>query len=78
MTSDQLKAALVACGINQAEFGRRLRKPPNTVSRWCIGELPVPGYVEYVLELMRENAQFRQAAPVTDEPLQIAQEASHV
>jgi DNA-binding transcriptional regulator YiaG len=57
MTRDEFSEALVALGLKQAEFGRRLGVHANTVSAWATGAVGVPAYVgEYlrVLGLARE------------------------
>jgi transcriptional regulator with XRE-family HTH domain len=52
MTAEQLRRALARLGISQREFARRLGVAPATVHRWIKGELPVPGYVAYVIKLL--------------------------
>lgn len=57
MDSFDLKAKLAGFGWSQKAFSVRLQCDEDTVSRWCTGKTPVPGYVtEYlrVCELARE------------------------
>jgi DNA-binding transcriptional regulator YiaG len=39
--------------LSQREFARRLGTSPVTVFRWLSGDLPVPRYAAYVVELLR-------------------------
>ena len=44
-----LKAALSGFGWSQRRFAERLGCDQDTVSRWCTGKTPVPGWVvEYL------------------------------
>jgi transcriptional regulator with XRE-family HTH domain len=57
MDTIDLKGKLSALGWSQKTFAVRLQCDQDTVSRWCTGKTPVPGWVsEYlrVCELARE------------------------
>lgn len=55
MTPADFRAALKALGITQRWFAERLGVGHVTVCRWASGNLAVPKYAEYVVELLRER-----------------------
>ena len=50
MTPTTFTATLSARGLSQARFARLTRTHATTVSRWATGGLPVPGWVEALLD----------------------------
>lgn len=62
MTADDLKEALEAIGWPQAELARRLDKREATVSDWVNGKVPVPAYVNPVIELALSLRNLRDGA----------------
>ena len=57
MKSAELRAALAAMGMTQAEFARAIDRDAVTVNRWCNEKVAVPRYVEFVVrEMLREAA----------------------
>jgi transcriptional regulator with XRE-family HTH domain len=54
MTAHEFRDSLGILGLTQREFCERLGVDENTVGRWARGKVPVPRYVEYVLELLRQ------------------------
>ena len=60
MTADEFRAALKALGITQKWLAGRLGVAPQTVNRWVSGELAVPRYAAFALELLRHSPE---AAP---------------
>lgn len=55
MTSDEFKAALKELRVKQVFFVAGANLSPTTVSRWAKGMQPIPGWVEWVIQLLREN-----------------------
>lgn len=58
MTPDELRVALKEVGHSQASFARLLRVNLSTVQRWMLstkGRVPIPGYVDVIIELLRER-----------------------
>jgi transcriptional regulator with XRE-family HTH domain len=56
MTPDQFRATLKSLGLRQTHLAERLGVHRTTVSRWSTGDLAIPRYVEYVLELLAQSA----------------------
>ncbi len=53
MTPSELKSARHALGLSAQGFARPLRiKEGRTVRRWEAGDIPVPGPVEVIVELL--------------------------
>jgi transcriptional regulator with XRE-family HTH domain len=55
MTNLEFRSTLKSLGIRQRWLAERLGMAPQTINRWATGELPVPPYVPFVLELLREQ-----------------------
>lgn len=56
MTPEEFRAALKDLGMRQNFLARAAGISPTTVNRWAKGTQPIPGWVEWVIELSRENA----------------------
>lgn len=55
MTGDQLRAAIAELGLTRYAFAVRCRAAPSTVYKWTKPGAAVPGYVETIVELLRER-----------------------
>jgi DNA-binding transcriptional regulator YiaG len=55
MTAQEFRDELKECGLSQTDFAHRLDIAVSTVNRWASGELPVPGYAQAYLRLLRRN-----------------------
>lgn len=55
MTPEEFRAALKDLGVKQVFFVAGADLSPTTVSRWAKGLQPIPGWVEWVIQLLREN-----------------------
>lgn len=55
MTGPEFRAALKSLGLSQRSLAEHLGVRTSTVNRWAMGELPVPQYAAYVLELLAER-----------------------
>lgn len=67
MTPETFRSTLKALGLSQRSFASRLGVNVHTVNRWALGQLPVPRYAEYVLELLAERSDI--AKRLSDEPI---------
>lgn len=56
MTPEEFRAALKDLGMRQNFLARAAGMSPTTINRWIKGTQPIPGWVEWVIELSRENA----------------------
>ena len=56
MTPEEFRTALKDLGVKQVFFVAGADLSPTTVSRWAKGLQPIPGWVEWVIQLLRENA----------------------
>jgi len=54
LTALEFRAALETLGVSQRLLAFRLGVAPVTVWRWAGGDLPVPQYAVYALELLAE------------------------
>jgi len=54
MTAPEFRAALKTLGVSQRWLAARLGVDPVTVWRWARGDLPVPQYAAFALELLSE------------------------
>jgi DNA-binding transcriptional regulator YiaG len=54
MTALEFRAALKTLGVSQRWLASRLGVGPVTVWRWARGDLPVPQYAVFALELLAE------------------------
>jgi predicted transcriptional regulator len=64
MTGPDLRAALAELGLTGYAFAVECRVNPSTVYKWLHLKpgAYVPGYVETIVELLRENRRLRRAA----------------
>ena len=64
MTAAELHAALRELGLSGYAFAVECRVNPSTVYKWLKLKpgAYVPGYVETIVELLRENRRLRRAA----------------
>jgi DNA-binding transcriptional regulator YiaG len=52
MSAADFRSQLRELGLSQAWLARKLGKAPHTVGKWAGGELRVPEYVAFTLELL--------------------------
>jgi len=57
VTPDALRQALAALGLTQTAFASYLGVHRLTVHAWVTGKLPVPRYVELIVQLLTERAE---------------------
>jgi DNA-binding transcriptional regulator YiaG len=55
MNGTDFRAALREVRLSQRAFAMRSGASVSSVNRWCLGSQPVPGWVEWVLSLLRER-----------------------
>lgn len=60
MTGDELKQALAALDMPQRQFAIKAGVSPENVNRWVRGRLPVPQWVEWMIELLNQPNRFWQ------------------
>jgi transcriptional regulator with XRE-family HTH domain len=46
MTSTELRQRLKALGWKQSDLARRAKTSQTSVSAWCTGKTPVPGWLD--------------------------------
>ena len=46
--------------MSQAEFARRIRVHPGTVTGWALGQSPLPGYAEALLDMLERLERIRE------------------
>ncbi len=56
MTGDEFNAAIKSLGLRKKWLAERLGVAPQTLSRWVKGELPVPAYAAFALDLLRHHS----------------------
>jgi DNA-binding transcriptional regulator YiaG len=66
VTGPELKAAIRDLGLSQVEFAARLRMHYTTVYDWTRGERDVPPWVDYMIDLMREQKKSETIAAPSD------------
>ena len=59
MTGEKLRAIRKRLGLNQGELAARLGIRLNTVSRYEIGQLPIPAPIEMLARLLAQQARKR-------------------
>jgi len=59
MTGREFRRALRSNGISQLDLSKALGVAHSTVNRWATGDLPVPGYIDFILSLLERNAELR-------------------
>jgi transcriptional regulator with XRE-family HTH domain len=59
MTSDEFRQALKDLGLRQSVLARDLDLGAGAINRWAKGHRPVPGYMEYIIRLLRERQEIR-------------------
>ena len=52
MRENVVREALVRLEWSQKTLAERLGVDPDTVSRWCLGRVPVPGYAAEYLRVI--------------------------
>lgn len=55
MTPEQFSAALKAVGLTQTEFAKRADMSRENVNRWANGSIPIPGWVDWLMEMLQEK-----------------------
>ena len=53
MTDSDFRVELARVGMTAAAFARLVGRNTSTGARWASGEVPVPGWVPLVFELLR-------------------------
>jgi hypothetical protein len=69
MTGPSLRAALADLNLGAYQFAAIVRCQPATVYKWLKPGATVPGYVETIVELLREARDLR-AAPTFEQAAQ--------
>ena len=54
MTGPELRAAIADLDLSPYEFARFARADPSTIYKWVKPGASVPGYVETIVELLRQ------------------------
>lgn len=65
MTGPEFSSALRGMGLRQKWLAKQLGVTEHTVSRWARGGHPVPPYVPFLLELLRELGGSHSGKPST-------------
>lgn len=55
MTAPEFRLALAELHMTQREFARRAGLLASSVNRYAQGDRPVPGWVDWVVELLRQS-----------------------
>lgn len=55
MTGNELKQFREKLGLSQEELAKRLRVAGNTVSRWELGRMKIPEYLDLALETIERR-----------------------
>ena len=55
MTSGEFRAALREIGLSQHQFHLRSGASVSTVNRWANDAQPIPRWVDWVFEMLRER-----------------------
>ncbi len=54
MTPNEFSSDLKVIGKSQISFAKSIGKRQETVSRWATGQLPIPEYVDVILQLAKQ------------------------
>lgn len=60
MTGDELKSALIAANMRQADLARLSRRTPRHVNRWAQGDIEIPALVDVVMTLLSKRPELKQ------------------
>lgn len=55
MSAEEFDAMMRRLGFNQTTFAKHTGMHRNTVRRWCVGEIEVPGIAAAYLRLLSER-----------------------
>lgn len=55
MDHTEFRAALKSLGIRQNWLAERVGMKPQVVNRWATGEVPVPPWMPFLIQLLRDS-----------------------
>ena len=55
MTPAEFREALKTLGMSQRFFAANSRTAISTVNRWAQGTQPIPGWVEWIIDLLKKR-----------------------
>ena len=58
MTGSEFRAALQELDLSQRQFALKSGSAVSTVNRWCAGTQPIPGWVTWVIRMLRASINY--------------------